>query len=558
MSEPRVLTGNYTPLNVGDDVSIPQLMTRWNPDNVQADKIVHADTISGKTITYGGLRENAARCAWGLQQKFGIRHGDVVCIICPNATDFVLLAHAVWWAGAIFSPFNASYTVNDMIHSIDLVKPTLVVSAGPFLDNVRSAVSRSKLSKAGKAPQIITVLDRVNGMSKFPEDVTGHTKDQSILPYDLNGKSAKTTVSTICFSSGTTGKMKGVQLTHYNIVQNLLQYRASLPQLSNSSSSEIFFPPYCHIYGLSCVVLQGMFFGSFSCGLPAFDLDIFCQQMQKWKATWAHIVPPVALLLANSEVMDKYDLSTLQYIVVAAAPLKPALQSKLKARFPQACVCQGYGLSECSPGVTFQHENDEASVGTVGKLFSGTEARLVDPVSGKDVGPGEDGELWIRGPQVMLGYIGDDAATRNTFEGDWLRTGDVMRLDERGNFWITDRLKELIKYKGFQVAPSELEDLLLGHPDVTDAAVCAVYDNSQATEVPLAYVSLVESHLSVSTAEKNAVLERVRTWVDGKVAGYKKLRGGVHHLQELPKTNTGKIQRRLLPAKLQEMRDSKL
>lgn len=144
--------------------------------------------------------------------------------------------------------------------------------------------------------------------------------------------------------------MKGVQLTHFNLVQNLLQYRCSIPYMANATSSEVFFPPYCHIYGLSTVVLLGMFVGNFSLAIPAFDFELFCERMSKHKATWAHIVPPVALLLASSEISENFDLSSLEYIVVAAAPLKPALQSRLKARFPKATVLQGYGLSECSPG----------------------------------------------------------------------------------------------------------------------------------------------------------------------------------------------------------------
>jgi 4-coumarate--CoA ligase len=555
-----IITSTFTPLAFSPNLTIPELITKYNPDHVLPEKVVHEDTISGKTLTYGGLRLDAARCAWGLQQ-LGLQEGDVVCVIIPNSTDFVLLAHSVWWAGATFSPLNPSYTVNDIAHSLDLVKPTHVVVAGAYLQSVQNALWVSSLSKSGgRQPKILTVLDRVKGFSLFPEDVIGKTTEQAIPPYSLEGsaKSAKTAVAIICFSSGTTGKMKGVQLTHYNLVQNLLQYRTSIPYMANGTSSEVFFPPYCHIYGLSTVVLLGMWMGNFTLGIPAFDFETFCRQMARVRATWAHIVPPVALLLASSEIIEKYDLSSLRYIIVAAAPLKPALQTRLKARFPMATVLQGYGLSECSPGVTFQHSNDESSVGTVGRIFSGTEARLVDPATGQDVEQGQEGELWVRGPQVMLGYVGDEVATSNTFSGDWLRTGDIMKLDEKGNFWITDRLKEMIKYKGFQVAPSELEDLLLGHPEVVDAAVCAVYDNSQATEVPLAYVSLGPKHTEWIETKRASVLEEIRTWVDGKVAGYKKLRGGVHHLQELPKTNTGKILRKDLPAKLKEAREARL
>jgi 4-coumarate--CoA ligase len=555
-----IITSTFAPLHVSPNLTIPELITQYNPDHIPPSKIVHEDTITGKTLTYGSLRLDAARCAWGLQQ-LGLREGSVVCVIIPNSTDFVLLAHSVWWAGATFSPLNPSYTVSDIAHSLDLVQPSHIVVAGAYLQSVQNALWVSSLSKAGrKLPKILTVLDRVVGFPLFPEDVIGQTTEEAIPPFSLEGstKSAKEAVAIICFSSGTTGKMKGVQLTHSNLVQNLLQYRASIPYMANGTSSEVFFPPYCHIYGLSTIVLLGMWMGNFTLGIPAFDFETFCGQMARVRATWAHIVPPVALLLASSDIIERSDLISLRYIIVAAAPLKPALQRRLKARFPQATVLQGYGLSECSPGVTFQHSNDESSVGTVGRIFAGTEARLVDPGTGQDVEQGQEGELWIRGPQVMLGYVGDEAATRNTFEGDWLRTGDIMKLDEKGNFWITDRLKEMIKYKGFQVAPSELEDLLLGHPEVVDAAVCAVYDNSQATEVPLAYVSLSHAHTEWTETKRASVLEEIRTWVDGKVAGYKKLRGGVHHLQELPKTNTGKILRKDLPAKLKEAREAKL
>jgi len=210
-----------------------------------------------------------------------------------------------------------------------------------------------------------------------------------------------------------------------------------------------------------------------------------------------------------------------------------------------------------------QHDSDEADhVGTVGKVITGTEVRLVDPVTMQDITPrsGKDGELWVRGPQVMVGYLGNEQATRETFspDGKWLRTGDIMRMDENKNFWITDRLKELIKYKGFQVAPSELEDLLLHHPHVIDAAVCSIYDDEQATELPMAYVSLKPELAELRKESVQRVLEEVRTWVDGQVAGYKRLRGGVFHLQQLPKTPTGKILRKDLPVRLEQARKAKL
>lgn len=375
-------------------------------------------------------------------------------------------------------------------------------------------------------------------------------------PYDLQGKSAKDVVASIIYSSGTTGAMKGVKISHYNHIINLMQGRSSVPVRQNSDQRVIFFAPYCHIYGLGTVVLGGMWIGNFTCALPTFDLEVYCQQFAKYKATLAYLVPPVVLLLVASPIPRKYDLSALECMIIAAAPLKPALQKRIKAIFPTTKITQGYGLSECSPSVLMQHETDEQYVGTCGRLLASTEARLVDPFTGKDIAePNKEGELWVRGPQNMMGYVGNPKATAETFSADaqWLRTGDIMLRDENDNFWVTDRLKEMIKYKGLQIAPSELEDLLVQHPKVVDAAVCAVYDDAEASEVPLAYISFAEDVLKEAEAKGRAgveaVCKEVETWINGKVAGYKKLRGGVFHLQTLPKNPSGKILRRELPAK---------
>ena len=313
-----------------------------------------------------------------------------------------------------------------------------------------------------------------------------------------------------------------------------------------------------------------MWLGNFTCAMPSFDLEAFCKLMSKdrYDATWAHIVPPIAVLLANSPVSLKYDLSSLRVIVISAAPTKKELARKLQTRFPGVRILQGYGLTEGGPSIMHQNEwdggPDAENIGCCGRLLSGTEARLVDSDTLKDVGEGEEGELWVCGPQTMIEYVRNEEATERTlvWEGGnkWLRTGDILRVDGRGDWFVTDRLKEMIKYKGFQVAPSELEDLLLKHEVVVDAAVCSVYDDGEATELPVAYVSLSEAKLNDINGgeEMRRVLDEVRSWVDGQVAGYKKLRGGLHHLQELPKTPSGKILRRELPVKKREGRIGKL
>ncbi|KAF9890840.1 hypothetical protein FE257_005411 [Aspergillus nanangensis] len=538
----NIITSGMSPLLDASSLSIPELMSHYNPDGVESEKIVHTDDFSNNPITYGGLRSHSASAAWGLRHQLGLQEGDVLLALVPNSNDFVYLAHATWWAGGVFTPLNFSSTTKDIQHVLQLVRPAYIVTTDAKLASVEAALSQCSIQK----PKIVTVLSRVEGLLWFPNDFTSDNSSQTLPPYTLRGKHARNVTSTICFSSGTTGKMKGVQLSHYNIIMNILQIRAALPGHINGGVREAWFPPYCHIYGLGTVVLTGMWVGAQFHGMVAFDMDKFYRKAVELNVTNMHLVPPVALALASMESHGS-EIPALRQIVVAAAPLKKPLQMQLNEKFPNAAICQGYGLSECSPTVMHQHDNRDASVGSVGKVVPGTEVRLVDPVTGKDVSVGEEGELWVRGPQVMMGYFNDEAATKGTFVGEWLRTGDIMKMDEHQNFWVTDRMKEMIKYKGFQVAPSELEDLLLQHPQVIDAAVCATYDDAQATEVPLAYVSLLPEKACLPAWDKEKILKGVRDWVDGQVAGYKKLRGGVFHLQTLPKSPTGKILRRELP-----------
>jgi 4-coumarate--CoA ligase len=558
MAPPNIMTSGFLPLQLDDKISIPQFMTRYNPDNVPASKPVHTDTLTNKTITYGGLRDLAAKCAWGLQQKLGVKEGDIILVIVPNCTDFVILAHSVLWAGAVLSPLSIAATTKDIVHVLGLVRPKYIVTAATLLDRVEAAVESSGLYDPSSQPKLATVLGKVHHHPQFPDEIAGQSDQESIPPYDLGSKSAKETVAVIAYSSGTTGKMKGVQLSHYNLISNTWQMRVSLPTVIHANQREVFFPPYYHIYGIGVVMMMGMWVGMFTCAMPTFDFKTYLERIVLHKATTLRLVPPVAVLLVSSELATNYDLSSIHTIMIAAAPLKEVLQRQLKAKFPAASITQAYGMTECCPVITWQHPDDDHLVGSCGKLVAGTEVRLVNPDTGEDAGQGEPGELWVRGPQVMVGYINDPASTNGTFSGEWYRTGDILTRDTDGNFYVTDRLKELIKYKGFQVAPSELEDLLLQHPDVVDAAVCSVYDHQQATELPLAYVSLQPQYLGEEQHHKHSVLQEIRHWFDQKVAGYKKLRGGVHHLQELPKSPSGKILRKELPAKVKERRESKL
>lgn len=553
---PIIYESASVPLSLDESMSVPQLMIRYNPDNVDPDKVIHTDTIKGKDITYAGLREQAARCAYGLRHSISVQVQDTILCLIPNSTDFVLLAHSVWWAGAVFSSMNPVSTSKDIAHAINIVQPKFMVVYPAYLESVKAAIRT-----AGQSPTVMTIIDRAGDLPLFPDDVVSTSSLPPFNPAD-HGLTGRTARANINFSSGTTGAIKAVALSHYNLIANTVAARATLPATCNSSMREVFFPPYCHVYGLVVSLLQNAWLGSFTCAMHQFELVQFCQLMEKYKANWAHLVPPIAVALANQDVVAKYDLSRLERMVVAAAPVKKDLQQRLKQRFGQKCrIIQGYGMTEC-PTVSHQLDGDEDfALGSVGRPVSGTDVRLVNPISGEDVGePGQEGELWVRAPQVMMGYVNNEKANKETFSEDrqWLRTGDIMVRDERGSLWVTDRMKEMIKYKGLQVPPSELEGVLLGHKDVIDAAVCSVYDDEQATELPVAYVALREPLAELDGTKKQHVLDGIRTWVDGQVAGYKKLRGGVFHLQQLPKTASGKILRKDLPVAKLNRRQAKM
>ena len=287
--------------------------------------------------------------------------------------------------------------------------------------------------------------------------------------------------------------------------------------------------------------------------MPKFDLEGFCKIIQENKVTFVYLVPPVALLLGKHPVVSKYDLSSIRMMNSGAAPLTKDLVETVYNRL-KIPIKQGYGLSETSPTTHTQPWSDwNKTIGSVGKLLPYQTAKYMNEKE-EEVPVGEPGELWIKGPNVFKGYLNNPEGTANALTPDgYFKTGDVGYQDKDGNFYITDRIKELIKYKGFQVAPAELEGILIGHPQVNDVAIIGVYDEEQATEVPKAYIVPKEG---LGKGEKEAA--EIAEWLNKKVAPHKKLRGGVKFVDEIPKSVSGKILRRLLKAKaLEEVKAAK-
>jgi acyl-CoA synthetase (AMP-forming)/AMP-acid ligase II len=322
-------------------------------------------------------------------------------------------------------------------------------------------------------------------------------------------------------------------LTHHNLVANVVQSASCLDVGETDVLAGVL--PFFHIYGMVVIMNQGLHLGATIVTMPRFDLEQFLETLQKYRVTFANVVPPIVLALAKQPVVDKYDLGSVRTLFSGAAPLSENVAAAAAARL--GCrVLQGYGLTETSP-VTHATRASAANpkLAGIGPPIPDTEARLVDTATGAELGPNQQGEICVRGPQVMKGYLNRPEATAAMIDGEgWLHTGDIGYADEEGCFFVVDRVKELIKYKGLQIAPAELEAVLLAHPAVADAAVVPL-PHEEAGEVPKAFVVL----------KGEATPEQILGFVAERVAPYKKVRC-LEVIDQIPKSPSGKILRRVL------------
>ncbi|CAO3615180.1 unnamed protein product [Cunninghamella blakesleeana] len=358
----------------------------------------------------------------------------------------------------------------------------------------------------------------------------------------------------LCFSSGTTGLSKGVMTSQYNCITTTCQYiTVDTHNFPDSKDYKMInFLPLFHMYALFVVLEVSLRRGNPVYMMAQFNLTDYLEAIHKYRIDYAWCVPPVILLLAKDPSVLNYDLSSLKVIFCAAAPLSKELSEQLGERFKSLSVVQGYGMTETSPLVTMEISKQSIH-GSCGVILPNVSVRLVKD-DGTDAKKGETGELWARGPNMMLGYIDNPEATANTLDKDgWLHTGDVAKIDEKGRFYIVDRIKELIKYKGFQVPPAELDGILIKSPLVIDCAVIGVYDKDHATDIPVAYVVVKPG---VKESEKTA--NEIMDYVKSQVASFKQIRQ-VRFTDTIPKTASGKVLRRILQEKArQEENKSKL
>ncbi|EJT49156.1 AMP binding protein [Trichosporon asahii var. asahii CBS 2479] len=484
------------------------------------------DGFTGKALTRGQLKDGALRLA-GALGKLGLGRGSTVCIFAPNSVNWARAAFGAMAAGVTISPANAAYAAKEIAYQINNSDSKLL-----FIDPVLLPVyeeAQSQIENKLDASRVVLLCTP----EQKPKGSKYRTIDEVIatsqpVPFATAKGNEIHDTAWLCYSSGTTGLPKGVMTTHYNMTSQLQAVNQAYQSLESGKDTVLGILPFSHIYGLTVVLLQPLTVGVPVVVLPKFDEIPVLSAIQKFKITHGLIVPPILIVLLHSQNVKNYDLSSLAFNKI----------------HPHISLTQGYGMTETSPVITTMTSEHSAShPGYVGTLIPTFEARLVRGEGEDDAGIGERGELWVRSPSVMKDYFKNQKATDGTMSGEWYKTGDVLVRDADGWLKVVDRVKELIKYKGFQVPPAELEALLLQHEKVVDSGVVGVWEESQATELPRAYI-VAKPGLLKTPADKAKLEAEVSAWVASKVANHKKLRGGCIVIEAIPKSPSGKILRK--------------
>ena len=496
----------YAPL------TLPQLIEQTVNRHPDKAAFMSAD---GQSWTFGEYWSAAKKMARALQDR-GIQKGDTIGIYAPNSVEYGVVLHGALIAGATVTTLNPLYREREVEHQLGDANAKAVFTLNALVPVVKDAQAQLPSLKS------IFELEQV-------WDMANSAGDPAPVEYD-----ADSTIAVLPYSSGTTGLPKGVMLSHQNLTANIRQTLA-LEGMFTDSSVILDFLPFYHIYGMMVLLNCGMVTGATQVVLPRFDPETAVRLIGEKKISDLFVVPPALLALVNYPGLETADLSSLRFVMSGAAPL-PAEVGRQAAAKLDATVMQGYGMTEASP-ITNVNPLDNPREGSVGPPVADTLEKVVSLETGEELGHGEVGELLVYGPQVMKGYWNKPEATAETITPDgWLRTGDIVTADPDGFIRIHDRKKEMIKYKGYQIAPAELESLLMEHPGIRDAAVIPKAEGDAGDEVPKAFVVPREGNL-----DTDAVL----AFVAEKVAPYKKIRH-IEIVEAIPKNPSGKILRRQL------------
>ncbi|TEY59333.1 hypothetical protein BOTCAL_0195g00020 [Botryotinia calthae] len=567
------------PLNIPDDIPISQFMLneKHGRKPFKSSRNPFTCGITGKTYTVSEQAQRVEHLAralskeLGWQPNAGTEWDKVMGIFSLNTIDFMTLAYAVHELGGVASPANAQYSAPELefqlkssgakalFTCIPLLETALQAAKGAGIKNDRIYIlDLPEILTGGKKVPFKTADDLISAGEKLPR----------LEPLRMEKGQAARQTAYLCYSSGTSGLPKGVMISHQNVMTNVLQLKAYetnyRDQWETDTEVGLGLLPLSHIYGLVVIAQGTTYRGDEIIVLPKFELKLFLSSIQTYKIRGLFLVPPIIIQLVNNQsICSKYDMSSVRGLFTGAAPLGTETAEELQKIYPKWVIQQGYGLTETSTVICMSSFKD-LWLGSCGSLIPGVRVKLVNPEGVEVTGLNQPGELVVQSKSVVLGYLNNEKANNETFlpdtdgNGRWMRTGDEaeIRVSPAGNehVFIVDRIKELIKVKGLQVAPAELESHLLSHPSIADCAVIPIPDDA-AGEIPKAYV--VKS-ASVGIEENDALLKRdICKWVEDHKARHKWLKGGVEFIDVIPKSPSGKILRRLLRDKEKEARRAK-
>ncbi|GMH20378.1 hypothetical protein Nepgr_022219 [Nepenthes gracilis] len=536
LDEGYIFRSKYGPVSIPDNITLPEFVLQ--DAELYSDNVAFLEAVTEKEYTYGQLARDTRRFAKALR-SLGLRNGNVVIVVLPNMVEYGVIALGIMAAGCVFSG------ANPMAHATEIKKQVEAADAKVIVTNeiVYEKVMDLKIPVIVLGEKYIEATIYWNELLQAADRANIETVNEPIKQNDL---------CALPFSSGTTGISKGVMLTHGNIVANLSSTLFGIgPELVGQVTT-LGLMPFFHIYGIAGICCATLRNKGKVVVLPRYELRTFMSALITHEVTFAPIVPPIILALVKNPIVHEFDLSRLklQAIMTAAAPLAPELRDAFENKFPGVQVQEAYGLTEHSC-ITLTHgapNGEHAKKNSVGFILPNIEVKFIDPDTGRSLPCNAPGEICVRSQCIMQGYYKNQEETNQAIDSKgWLHTGDVGYIDDDGDVFIVDRIKELIKYKGFQVAPAELEAILLAHPSVADAAVVPLPDED-AGEIPAACVVM-----SPNAIESE---EDIVNYVASNVANYKRIRV-VHFMDLIPKSPSGKIMRRVLKEKIVEKMKTK-
>ncbi|KAB8265379.1 hypothetical protein BDV32DRAFT_158920 [Aspergillus pseudonomiae] len=537
-------------INIPKDITIWKWLfdSRYSPLNSNSPDNLGAfiNAATKESIRYDALKEYTTYVSTALVRDYGLQPGDTVALFSPNTIWYPVAMLATVRVGGIISGASPAYNIEEMTYALKTGNAKFLMTVPSGMD-----VAIPAAREAGIPPERIFLLEGQRGDYLSVQDLVKKGRRYGptgqITPFELpKNKTNRDVCGFLSFSSGTTGLPKAVMIAHHNVIAQCMQVDQLLRKDVKKSLAVL---PLFHITGLVHQMHLPIIRNSTVYMLPSFTMESMLATIVEYQITEILSVPPIIIRLLTDPIVSNYDLSHVKTFSSGAAPISGEILQKLKARFPWTGFKQGYGMTESCSCITAHPPEKQTYeyAQRAGIIVANTEVKILDPQTGKEMGPGEEGEILARGPQVVMGYLGNEKATRETFDADgWLHTGDVGFMDPEGFLVITDRIKEMIKVKGIGVSPAELEDLLLGHPVVDDAAVTSVADDYSG-EKPKAYV-VVKAAAKPRLATEDgvrAVGKELIEYVRAKKVRHKWI-VEVEFMDEIPKSASGKILRRVL------------